>query len=210
VSGRLHGVVTDTSAETVAKLLRYMLAAPADIIAAMLRVLYLDAATAIDLTPGSRRFWNGTAHVEVTFSTHDYTALPFANGAYDVAILDPPHLEDGGRRGIMARRFGTYTVGELESQIRAGCREAMRVARLGAIVKVTDHVHGQRFRHQSAWVCDELGTPYEIVHQVRPGNLEDGKWRNVLSARSNGAVYLAFRHGDQRHVGRARPARRTA
>jgi hypothetical protein len=78
----------------------------------------------------------------------------------------------------------------------------MRVARLGAIVKVTDHVHEQRFQDQSGWVRDELGTPYDVVHQVRRSNLEDGKWRGVYSARSNGVVSLAFRHGDQRHHAR--------
>jgi hypothetical protein len=99
---------------------------------------------------------------------------------------------------------------DLEPTIRRGCREAMRVGRLGCIVKVTDQVHGLRFRDQSGWGRGELGFPYDVVHQMRPRNLEDRKWRHVLSARSNGAVYLAFRHGDQRHRARlvARGGRR--
>jgi hypothetical protein len=191
------------TAGTALPLRRYMAATPAEIIAAMLAALFPDAATAVDLTPGRGRFWNGTAHVAVTFSTWDFRALPFGDGAFDVAVFDPPHLADGGATGIMARRFGTYKAAELEAAIRAGCREAMRVGCLGCIVKVCDHVHGQRFQWMTGWVTAELGTPFDVVHQVRPGNLEDGKWRNVLSARSNGAVYSAFRHGDQRHVRRA-------
>jgi hypothetical protein len=182
--------------------MRYMAAKPAAIVSAMLRVHFPDARTALDLTPGRGRFWDGTAHVEVTASAADFRCLPHADGAFDVAIYDPPHIADGGADGIMAKRFGTYKAGDLEPTIRAGCREAMRVGRLGCIVKVTDHVHCQRFIWQTGWVSDELGTPYDVVHQVRPRNLEDGNWRNVFSARSNGAVYLAFRHGDQLHRAR--------
>jgi hypothetical protein len=181
---------------------RYMAARPAAVVAAMLRVLFPDARTALDLTPGRGRFRDGMAHVAVVASGADFRCLPYADGAFDVAVFDPPHVADGGANGIMARRFGTYTAADLEPTIRRGCREAMRVGRLGCIVKVTDHVHGRRFWDQSGWVRDELGVPYDVVHQVRPRNLEDGKWRNVFSARSNGAVYLAFRHGDQRHRAR--------
>jgi hypothetical protein len=185
-----------------AMLRRYMLAGPAEVVAAMLRVLFPDARTALDLTPGRGNFWDGTAHVEVTASGADFRCLPHADGAFDVAIFDPPHLADGGANGVMARRFGTYRDADLEPTIRRGCREAMRVGRLGCIVKVTDQTHAQRFQDQSGWVRDELGVPYDVVHQVRPRNLGDAKWRHVFSARSNGAVYLAFRHGDQRHRAR--------
>jgi hypothetical protein len=99
----------------------------------------------------------------------------------------------------MAGRFGTYKAAELEAVIREGAREAMRVGRLGCIVKVTDHVHESRFQDQSGWIRAELGVPFDVVHQVRPRNLEDGKWKGCYSARSNGAVYLAFRHGSQLH-----------
>ena len=166
---------------------RYSAAKPAAIIASMLRVLFPDARSALDLTPGRGTFWDGTAHVEVTASEADFRCLPCA---------------DGGRAGIMARRFGTYRNGDLERAVRAGCREAMRVGRLGCIVKVTDHTHGQTFTWQTGWVTDELGAPYDVVHQVRARNLEDGRWRGAYSARSNGSVYLAFRHGDQRHRAR--------
>ena len=183
-------------------LYRYMAARPAAIVAAMLRVLFPDARTALDLTPGRGNFWDGTAHVAVTASRADFLSLPHADGAFDVALYDPPHLADGGAGGIMAERFGTYRASDLEAVLRRGAREALRVGRLGCIVKVTDHVHGHRFWDQSGWIREELGIPYDVVHEVRARNLEDGKWRGVYSARSNGAVYLAFRHGDQRHVAR--------
>jgi hypothetical protein len=189
-------------AASVQTLQRYMAARPAEAVTGMLRVLFPDARSALDLTPGRGNFWDGTAHVEVTASEADFRCLPYADGAFDVAIYDPPHVADGGRAGIMARRFGTYRNGDLERAVRAGCREAMRVGRLGCIVKVTDHTHGQTFTWQTGWVTDELGAPYDVVHQVRARNLEDGRWRGAYSARSNGSVYLAFRHGDQRHRAR--------
>jgi hypothetical protein len=103
----------------------------------------------------------------------------------------------------MGRRFGTYRSAELEPAVRAGCREAWRVACLGVVVKVCDQVHGQRFVRMSGWVIDELGEPYEVVHAVRPRALEDPKWRMPqLSARNNGATYLVFRKDGSRHVRR--------
>jgi hypothetical protein len=185
-------------------LLRYMHAHPADIIEAMLRVLFPDARGVVDFTPGNFRFWGGEDTVRpyrVYFppKDHDFRTSRYTDAGFDVVVFDPPHVADGGKNGIMAKRFGTYKADELKDVIQAGCREAMRVARLGAIVKVTDHVHAQVFYDQTGWVREVLGTPYDVVHQVREGNLEDGKWRGVYSARSNGATYLAYRHGDQKH-----------
>ena len=51
--------------------------------------------------------------------------------------------------------------------VRDGVREAWRVARLGIIVKVTDHVHGQRYVLESDWVRETVGEqPFDEVYQV--------------------------------------------
>lgn len=177
----------------------------AEVVAAILRDLFPDARTVLDLTPGRGRFWSESVptHVSVRFSEYDFRCLPLEVNAVDVAVFDPPHIADAGQRSIMRQRFGTYPQRELAQVIRDGAREAFRVAALGCVVKVCDHVHEQRFQDMSGWVCGELGAPYEKVHQVRARSIRDPKWREPqLSAYSNGSSYLIFRKGEQRHLRR--------
>jgi Arc/MetJ-type ribon-helix-helix transcriptional regulator len=103
----------------------------------------------------------------------------------------------------MAEKFGTYADQDLPDVIRDGVREAWRVARLGIIVKVTDHVHGQRYVLESDWVREAIGQPpFDEVYQVRSGAMIDPKWEEQLSAYNNGSTYLIFRKSDQKHVRR--------
>jgi hypothetical protein len=189
-----------------APLLRFELASQptAVIIAKILRTSFRNAETAIDLTPGRGCFWRRDVPITVTVkrSTHDFRCLPYADNSFDVALLDPPHVADAGADSIMGSRFGTFKQADLEPAVRQGTREAWRVAR-GVIVKVTDHVHGQRYVLESDWVRDALDwqPPYEVVHQVRDRALVDPRWRvPQLSARNNGSTYLIFRKDGDRHV----------
>ena len=189
----------------IAPLLRFERPQPtAELVAHILRVFFPDATTALDLTPGRGCFWSETVPIQVTVeaSAQDFRALPYADNSYDLVVFDPPHVADAGAHGIMGQRYGTYRQRELEPAIRAGCREAWRVARLGVLVKVTDAVHGQTFIRMSGWVYAELGEPFDVVHgQHRP--LIDGKWLEPqLSARNNGSTYLIFRRDGARHVRR--------
>lgn len=174
----------------------------AAIVAKILHVCFPDAEAVVDLTPGHGCFWREDVPIGVSVeaSLHDFRCLPYGDDSYDVALLDPPHNADAGPQSIMGRRFGTYRSAELEPAIRFGVREARRIARLGIVVKVTDHVHGQRFVRMSGWVYDELGEPWEVVHQVRSRALVDPRWREPqLSARNNGATYLIFRRDGPLH-----------
>lgn len=189
-------------------LLRYSVnVATPELVAAILGTAYPDAATAVDLTFGRGGFWREDVPIGVVLepSAYDFCALPYADDAFDLAVLDPPHNADAGAASIMGSRYGTYRQGELEAAVRQGVREAWRVARIGVLVKVCDAVHGQRLVRMSAWVTDELGEPYEVVHQVRERPIVDPRWRQPqLSARNNGAIFLAYRQGDQRHLRRTR------
>jgi hypothetical protein len=156
----------------------------------------------VDLTPGRGCFWRGDIPTNVTVerSTHDFRHLPYADRSYDVPLLDPRHNADAGVRSVMGQRYGTYKHADLERVVRQGAREAWRVARLGVIVKVTDAVHAQCFVRMSRWVYEELGEPYDLVHQLHRA-LIDPKWREPqLSARNNGSTYLVFRRDRARHV----------
>lgn len=198
-------------------LLRFCQELPTPVIVAqMFRVFFPDATTAFDATGGDGGFWDGSVPVEVTAlhvdtartngSQGDFRDLPADDESYDVVLFDPPHLADGGERSLMAERYGTYAGdGELEEMVRDGCREAWRVARLGVIVKVTDHSHSGRYVVESDWVRAAIGEPpYDVVYQVRANAMIDPKWEEQMSAYNNGATYLIFRKDGPVHKRRTR------
>lgn len=174
---------------------------PAQIIDGILAIAFPDALTALDMTPGRGHFWGKSPRVGVTRSEHDFRRLPYRDGEFDVAVFDPPHNADMGKRSIM-RSYGTYAKGELRRVIELGACESMRVGRLGAIIKVTDQTHDTRFQHEAGWVVNVLGVPYDETHGMhRP--VKDPKWKEpACSIYSNGSTYLIYRHGDQRHIRR--------
>jgi hypothetical protein len=185
----------------------------ATIMTLILRVALPDAQTVLDVTYGSGAFWDGSAPVQVTAvdlnptraldAAVDFRQLPYADESFDVVTFDPPHLADAGSESIMRERFGTYEDADLEDVIKDGCREAWRVARLGIVVKVTDHVHGQRLVCETDWVKSAIDAPaYDVVHQTRSGAMVDPKWREQLSAYNNGSTYLIFRKDGPLHVRR--------
>jgi hypothetical protein len=186
------------------------------IVSLILRVFFADASTALDVTYGSGNFWDGSSHVAVTahdldplrapHGVLDFTRLPYADSSYDVVLADPPHIADAGDESIMAERFGTYATEQLDVVIRNGVSEAWRVARLGIVVKITDHVHARRYQLESDWVREALGglEPYDVIHQVRSGALIDPKWGKQMSAYNNGSTYLVFRTDGPIHKARER------
>jgi hypothetical protein len=166
------------------------------------------------MTHGAGGFWNGGAHVEVVkhdldparapHGVMDFRNMLYGDRSFDVAVFDPPHLADAGKASIMGRRFGTAKGPALEAMIRDGAREAWRISNLGILVKVLDHTHGQKLVLETDWVRSALENraPYEVVFQTRKRSVVDPKWGRQLSAYSNGATFLAFRKGDQRHIPR--------
>jgi hypothetical protein len=188
------------------------------IVTLILRVAFPDAQTALDLTYGPGGFWDGTAHVVVT--AHDVNPRRAPHGAlnfgqalehydpasFDIVTLDPPHLGDASDGSVMGERFGTLSGTDMPSLFAAGARVAWRIARIGILVKVCDHVHAQQLQLESDWVRRGLDglAPYEIVHQVRSRSLIDPRWElPQISAYNNGATFLVFRRGDIHHVRRA-------
>jgi hypothetical protein len=171
-------------------------------VARTLNVWFLDARTIVDLTPGCLAFWGPSA--PVTMSEHDLIALSYPDASFDLAVFDTPHRADQAPSSVMFARYGTVRDQDLEPLIRAGCREAWHVARLGVLIKVTDAIHGQRFVRMSGWVYDELGEPFDVVH-VQHHPLLDRRWKAPqLSARNNGSTYIAFRRDGVLHRRAAR------
>jgi hypothetical protein len=173
---------------------------------------FRDCHTAIDLTYAHGGFWKRPYPPGLTITTSnidpssgaelhlDFTATGLPDGAYDLAIYDPPHLADLGADSIMGRRFDTVkgTPG-LHLLVTAGVREAWRIAIRGVLIKLADTSHGSEFLQLSRWVYDELGVePYFVAHTMRPP-LGDGRRRVQRVPWSNGAVYLIFRRDYGKH-----------
>ena len=65
--------------------------------------------------------------------------------------------------------------------IRAGAREAWRLARIAAVVKVSDHVNSAHSRRETGWVIEAIGQePYDVVHVLhRP--VRSARWPDRAS-----------------------------
>jgi hypothetical protein len=193
--------------------LAYMMIRSHDAARRLIHLVFRDAHTALDLTYAEGGFWRAPLPPGLGLVTNDidrsgrtdlhldFTATGLPDGAFDLVCYDPPHLADGGKRSIMARRYGTVKGTDgLRALIVAGCAEAWRVARVGLLVKVTESSHSSQFERVSDWVVSAVpARPYAQMHTVRPTNLRDGKWRVTRVPRNNGAAYLAFRKDGHRH-----------
>ena len=191
----------------------------AQAVAGLLKLLFPDAATVLDATYGSGKFWSSLYPLPVrvtgldrdpTRAVHvcgDFTQLPFADERFDVVIFDPPYHSDMGRgkASVMGDRFGTYaTLPELQAAVEQGCREVWRVSRLGVIVKCMNYIHASRLVHMTKWIEDAIPSPlYDEHHLRRSHKMLDPKWGEPLSVYRNHASFLVFRHGSQQHIRRA-------
>jgi hypothetical protein len=120
--------------------------------------------------------------------------------SFDLGLVDLPHLADLGASSILAGRYGTLKNSDLEPLVRTGVAETWRVCSIGALIKVTDHCHAQRYQDESAWVQETIGHPYARVYALH--DPIGGRTEPQLSADSNGSTYLIFRRGSQLHTRR--------
>jgi hypothetical protein len=192
--------------------LAYMQVGSAEAVRRVLDLAYRDCETALDLTYGTGAFWKGPRPPGLTLETNspdpaaptdhhlDFRRTYMEYESFDLVIYDPPHLADGGANGVLAARYGTVNgVHALKRLVQDGLMEAWRLARLGLLVKVTDHYHGGELVPLSHWVRAPLHRPYLVLHTYRPHALLDGRWRVQRAPRSNGATYLAFCKDGWRH-----------
>jgi hypothetical protein len=179
----------------------------------LVHLVFRDAHAAIDLTYAGGAFWAAPLPPGLVVTSNnrdpssradlhlDFTATGLPDGAYDLAVYDPPHTADGGAASIMATRYGTIRgTAALREMIEAGAREAWRVASVGTLVKVADHSHQGELLLLSDWIKAAIGArPYFVLHTYRPTYLRDGKHRVERVPRNNGATYLAFRKDGHQH-----------
>lgn len=193
------------------------------VLADILNILFPDARTVLDSTYGKGVFWKKRERTRVSVVgldldpssrasvRGDFTALPFSDQSFDVVAFDPPYQWDVSKKNpsIMGKRFGSYeSEADALNAVMSGTREAWRVARLGIVVKVQNHIHGNRFIPMTDWVrwgffdeySDEYVSLYDEVMVKRPGvKVIDPKWREQLSVYRNHATFMIFRKGSQTH-----------
>lgn len=181
-------------------------------IQALVRVLYPDCTTALDMTYGKGRFWTEPTGLYVAgcdidpkrapYQVADFRDLPFEPKSFDLAVFDPPYLTDTGRGkpSVIGSRFGSFpTIEALKSAVRIGCKQARRVSRVGCIVKVQDYIHASRLVPMSLWVIEALGEPFDLLHLRSPSKIRDPKWTRQLSIWRNHATFLCFRWDGPEH-----------
>jgi hypothetical protein len=180
-------------------------------------VLFPDADTVLDTTFGKGSFWRKIEPAELKITgmdvnpiraqdlIGDFRLLPFAPGAFDVVVFDPPYQTDMGHGmpSIMGSRYNDFpTIADLHSAVHQGCQEAWRVARLGIIVKCQDYIHASKPVWMSKWVWDAMPAgiePYDVLYLKRASKLLDPKWTRQLSLWRNHSTFWIYRKDGLQH-----------
>lgn len=115
----------------------------ADLIAEVAKLYAAGNPKIADLTYGKGVFWRKTPSLRVFGSDtvtqpkrpHDFRALPYADGTFDIAVLDPPYIHSPGKHQTDSRyQNAATTKGMLWRDLRQqlyipGMREAMRIVK---------------------------------------------------------------------------------
>lgn len=127
----------------------------------------------------------------------DYEHLPFLDRSVDVVIFDPPFQPQTTRvtEGVTEGRFRKIDGGipAVKASVQAGCAEAMRVARLGLIVKVQDYIHSHRPVWMSMWVWEALGEPYDFLTLRAGPKMKATNWTEQKSVWRNHSTFWVYR-----------------
>jgi len=184
----------------------------AEAVRILLHCFFRDARSCIDLTYGSGGFWKPPYPPELAITTNnvdpdasadlhaDFTGTGLSDSAFDVAIIDPPHLPHLAPTAFMARRYGTVRSSPgFRSMIEAGVSEAWRIARIGVIAKLADFPNGGAYLPLTSWATEALGIgPCYVMHTIgRPSPRPKGEVGRV--PRNNGADWLVFRKDGHRY-----------
>jgi len=61
----------------------------------------------------------------------DFRAIPYADGAFNLIVFDPPHLRKAGQESWMAKKYGKLEVATWRDDLSAGFLECWRVLAKG-------------------------------------------------------------------------------
>lgn len=186
----------------------------ADLIAEVARLYATGNPKIADLTYGRGVFWRHCKHLRVFGSDimtvskrpHDFTALPYADNTFDIAVLDPPYIHSPGAHMTDSRYQNAATTrGMLQKDILAlyvkGMAEAARIVRKpgGMVwVKCKDQVQSgmQRWAHVEIHdAAKSLGLwPRDLFVLHATSNTASGRWPVQHHARKPHSYLWVFEH----------------
>lgn len=194
------------------------------VIASILAVAFPDIKSVADLTYGKGAFWYGPPdstdsplyHAGVRLVGFDKRPrygcqiaadaryVPLADEAVDVVIFDPPHQHAISKTTTLRHQADFDRMPnqkDIHQLLREAAPELRRVARIGAIVKLTDMVEAGRFMPTHAmfsaaaapllgWPCDLAILDSGVVRPMKPN-------QRVLHLRHAHSYFLCYRWSER-------------
>lgn len=181
----------------------------AELVERLLALCFPPNVSILDTTYGNGMFWSGSGRSVVGCDKDlerakdvccDFTRLPFAEGAFDVVVFDPPFQPYSGSGGIVDKRFTKILGGRaaVKPTVDAGLAEAWRVSRIGVIYKCQDYINARKPVWMSLWAYDLLGEPYEVVYRLQPSKLKASNWQRPQSAHRNHTTFMVWTRKNMR------------
>jgi hypothetical protein len=166
-----------------------------------------------DLTYGKGVFWRKTPHLRVFGSDrvtqpkrpHDFTALPYRDATFDIAVLDPPYIHSPGKHQTDSRyQNAATTKGMLWCDLRQqlyipGMKEAMRIVKPdgGQVwVKCKDQVQSGMQRWCHVELCHDamaMGLyPRDLFILIASSRTSNNRWSVQHHARKPHSFLWVF------------------
>lgn len=185
----------------------------ADLIAEVAKLYATNDPNIADLTYGKGVFWRKTPDLRVLGSDmvtqpkrpYDFRDLPYADAAFDIAVLDPPYIHSPGKHQTDSRyQNAATTKGMLWRDLRQqlyipGMREAMRIVKPagGQVwVKCKDQVQSGMHRWCHAELLHdalELGLyPRDLFILIAKSRTSNKRWSVQHHARKPHSFLWVF------------------
>lgn len=184
------------------------------VIARILAVDFPDIKSVADLTWGKGAFWRDDNRDRVIGLDKlprygcqiaaDARHVPLADGAVDVAIFDPPHQHGISKTTTLRHQADFDRMAnqkDIHQLLLDAAPELQRIARVGAIVKLTDMVEAGRFMPTHAmfaaavapslgWPCDMAILDSGVVRPMKPN-------QRVLHLRQAHSFFLIYKWAER-------------
>lgn len=174
----------------------------------------------LDATVNGGRFWRGSSRPVIGLDIDvrhrpdicaDNGALPFASGAFDVVIYDPPHIPNQGRDRSkdFNTRFGLGARSQKENGYSFAhtyptfMGEAWRVLTSEGLLlcKIVDYIHDHRYQWAHIDLIhagQEVGfTACDCIIKARKGPIIDPKWKTAHHSRRRHSYWIIFRKSNR-------------
>jgi hypothetical protein len=185
----------------------------ADLIEEVARLYAAGDPKIADLTYGKGVFWRQCPELNVTGSDlitvperpYDFTATPYADGSFDIAVLDPPYIHSPGKHQTDSRyQNAATTKGMLWRDLRQqlyipGMKEAMRIVKPdgGQVwVKCKDQVQSGMQRWCHVELCHDalaMGLyPRDLFILIASSRTSNNRWSVQHHARKPHSFLWVF------------------